>query len=244
MDKTFEGRYHQLEQDHFWFRCRRELIFRIIKNYPGDSMILDVGCSTGILLEQFRDKGHQASKLYGIDKSKVAIEACKRRGLSNSYQLDAEDFNLNETFDIIIASDCLEHLKDEKLAITTWRRHLKKNGLLIVFVPAFNSLWSYHDEVNQHYRRYRKKELIDLIKTKGLNIKKSGYWNSLLFLPIWGIRQVQKLTRRHRQAEEGDLETLPFANDLFYSILKQEEKLFDRYSLPFGVSAYCLATKD
>jgi predicted SAM-dependent methyltransferase len=73
--------------------------------------------------------------------------------------MDAQNITLDEKFDVIIASDCLEHLKEDEKALKNWYELLNKNGVAFIFVPAFMSLWSYHDEYNMHYRRYTNSEL-------------------------------------------------------------------------------------
>ena len=244
MNQKYERAYHELEEEHFWFRSRRELISRIVSEYPKNSKILDVGCSTGILLDLLRKEGFVAENLYGIDISDRAIRTAEERGLKNTFQRDAQRFELAQTFDLVIASDCLEHLKDEAEALSTWFKHLNKDGLLIVFVPAFKSLWSWHDVVNGHCRRYHRKELVGLLESAHFEVVKSGYWNVFLFIPIWVFRQFQKLFKRQPNNEEGDLRSLPFGNNMFYKILKQEEKFFGSISFPFGVSTYSIAKKN
>jgi hypothetical protein len=97
--------------------------------------------------------------------------------------------------------------------------------------------------VNGHQRRYHKRELVHKVESVHFEVLRSGYWNSFLFIPIWMFRQYQRLFRRQPKSREGDLKQLPFANNVFYNILKLEEKLFDSINLPFGVSVYCIANK-
>ena len=130
-----------------------------MKNAPKESLILDIGCSSGIFLKDLERLGFKIENLFGIDISEKAIANCKSNGIQNAFVMDAQNITLLEKFDIIIASDCLEHLQDDIKAINNWKSLLKNGGLMYVFVPAFQSLWSYHDEVNKHFRRYTKIEL-------------------------------------------------------------------------------------
>ena len=244
MDTKFERTYHRLEEEHFWFRSRRELLSNLLRSVPKNSKILDVGCSSGILLDLLRSEGFHANNLYGIDISNKAVALAKDRGFKNVFVKDAQNFQLSEKFDVIIASDCLEHLDYEEMALNTWLRHLNNNGELLVFVPAFQSLWSHHDVVNHHKRRYTRSALVGLFDNSACHVSISGYWNSLLFPVIWMLRKIKNLPSSNSSNASGDLQRLPPLNSAFYTLLKLEEKWFGRFSFPFGVSAYCIVRKD
>src|SRR5690606_25684581 len=99
--------------------------------------ILDIGCSSGILLRELKAQGFHVNKLYGIDISEEAIKNCRAGGIPNAFVMDAQAIDLQDKFDVIIASDCLEHLADDRKAINNWNWLLKPGGQLWVFVPAF-----------------------------------------------------------------------------------------------------------
>lgn len=242
MQKDFEKIYHQLETEHFWFKARRHYILQELKKADRSAKILDIGCSSGILMHQFIEEGFQAENLYGIDISEQAINNSKASGLENTFVMDAQHISLAGPFDIIIASDCLEHLKDEKAALNNWFDLLKPDGLAYVFVPAFMALWSEHDEVNMHYRRYRKSELKNRLIENGFSIERSGYWNFFLFLPVFLIRMLGKLLPA-KKASTGDLDALPRFNGLLLALLQFESKLLSFMNFPVGVSTYCIAKK-
>ena len=117
MEKDFEKKYHDVEIDHWWFKSRRKYLLDLLKDAPKDSKILDIGCSSGIFLNDLENLGFKPENLFGIDISEVAIENCKANGLQHCFVMDAQNITLTETFDIIIASDCLEHLEDDKKAL-------------------------------------------------------------------------------------------------------------------------------
>ena len=185
MEIDYEKRYHEVETKNWWFKSRRMYLLDLLNATPRDSKILDVGCSSGIFLKDLEDLGFQNQCLFGVDISEKAIANCKKNGIQNAFVMDAQNISLTEKFDIIVASDCLEHLQDDKKAIQNWKELLKINGKMYVFVPAFQSLWSYHDEVNRHYRRYTNKELRDKLTNENFEIIKSSYWNFSLFIPVY-----------------------------------------------------------
>lgn len=243
MKKEFERIYHDLEGDNFWFKARRSCICDILRNFPKDSTVLDIGCSSGVLLKELKTQGFDERKLYGIDISEKAIASCRENGFQNTWVMDAQKIQLDQKFDVIIASDCLEHLSDDSKALCQWNRLLIRNGVLIVFVPAFNILWGEHDVENMHFRRYSKKELNEKVTASDLTIMKSSYWNCSLFLPILFVRLLSRF-KISRRTPAGDLRRLGCLNEILFQMLKMENKLLKYCCLPFGVSVYCIAKKD
>lgn len=244
MDKEFENAYHRYENHHFWFRGRRDAILRLTKKYPRDISILDIGCSSGLLLESMQKVGFEKANLYGIDISSEAIYNCREKGLLNCTLDNAErPVTLQQKFDLIIASDCLEHLENDEDSLKKWSGLLKEKGTLIVFVPAYEFLWSRHDEVNFHFRRYTKSLLKKLIKKTDLRLVKCSYWNTILFLPIAVFRILSKFFEPSKTDNNGNIFNLPILNSFFYNILKAENKIINHFDFPFGVSVFCVAEK-
>jgi len=241
MEAQFEDTYHQIETEHFWFKSRRRYIRQLLKDTPKDAKILDIGCSSGILLNELVEDGFKKDNLYGIDVSEKAIANCKSNGIKHAFVMDAQDITLNHNFDVIIASDCLEHLRDDEKALKNWYNLLEETGSLYVFVPAFMSLWSHHDEVNLHYRRYTLSQLKQKLQRTGFEVLKSSYWNFFLFIPVWIFRQIGKLQKT--QKATGDLDGVPAANSLLLGIISLENRLLRWVSFPFGVSTFCIVKK-
>ena len=229
---------------HFWFRSRRNYILQLLKYENRTCKILDVGCSSGLLLNDLANAGFDKNNLYGIDISKKAVENCKKNGLTNCLVMAGENLEFRQTFDIIIASDCLEHIKDDRKALKVWRDHLSDNGKLIVFVPANQKLWSYHDEVNMHYRRYTKEQLISRAKEAKLNLINSGHWNVSLFIPLLVVRKMKTfLFYKKVKSNNGDLYNLGFLNKPLLGLLNLENQLLKYIKAPFGISTYFIAKK-
>ena len=137
MQKAYEERYHQAESDYWWFVGRRQIVRMLVEEEEPDkqSRILEIGCSGGLLMKEFQSLG--LGQPTGIDISAEAIALCRRAGL-DAHRMDAQELALPAaSFDVITASDVLEHLADEEKAAREWRRVLKPGGLLIVFVSRF-----------------------------------------------------------------------------------------------------------
>lgn len=244
MNKDYEKKYHELEDSHFWFKSRRNFIIQLLKDENKNSKILDIGCSSGLLLRELAKNGFNEKNLFGIDISKNAIENCHKNNLNNCFVMSGEHIALNQDFDIIIASDCLEHIENDDKALKNWKDNLKDNGKLYVFVPAFMSLWSNHDVVNMHYRRYTKNQLTNMALKYHLTIKKAGYWNVTLFIPLYIIRKINKLfTTKKLDHTTDDLYHIGLLNKPLLLSLNLENRILKYFKFPFGISTYIVAEK-
>ncbi len=242
MEIEYEKKYHEVETENWWFVSRRRYLLGLLRDAPKDSLLLDIGCSSGIFLKDLERLGFKKENLFGIDISEKAIENCKNNGIQNVFVMDAQKISLTEKFDIIVASDCLEHLRDDIGAIKNWSSLLKTGGMLCVFVPAFQSLWSTHDEVNMHYRRYTNKELEDKLTSEKLTILKSSYWNFSLFIPLYLFRKIDGILSRSKK-KEGQVIEGKITNVVLLQLLLFENRLLKYVNFPFGVSTFCIAKK-
>lgn len=243
MEENYEKKYHDVEKNHWWFKSRRKYLVDLLKEIPIESKILDIGCSSGVFLMDLENLGFNPNNLFGIDISEKAILNSKKNGLLNTFVMDAQNITLNETFDVIVASDCLEHLENETKALKNWKNLLKKEGKMYVFVPAFMSLWSYHDEINMHYKRYTKQELKTGIEKENLEILKASYWNFFLFVPVYIFRKISSLLNNNKSGESDIRIGNPIINKLLLQLIIFENKLLKQINFPFGVSTFCIAKR-
>lgn len=244
MRTDYEQTYHAVEDTHWWFTGRRDMIMRIVAPMQKNIGILEIGCSGGALLRELRLAGF--TDVHGIDVSKKAVEVCKARGLERVSVMDGAHTSFpEESFDVVIASDVLEHINDDAAALREWRRVLKRGGTLLLFVPAHMFLWSAHDEANQHVRRYARKDLLAKVAANGFFLRQSSYWNALLFVPIWVARLVVKMLPVSWGGGGHQLgQTVGMLNVLFSKLLLIENACITRgFSLPFGVSMFVHARK-
>lgn len=243
MEIDYEKKYHEVEKKNWWFVSRRRYLLDLLKDESKESKILDIGCSSGIFLKDLEQLGFKNENLFGIDISEKAIQNCKNNGIQNAFVMDGQDIKLTERFDIIVASDCLEHLENDIKAIQNWNNLLKTGGKMYVFVPAFQSLWSYHDEVNRHFRRYTKKELETKLSSPEFTILKSSYWNFTLFLPVYIFRKLSSFLPKSKK-EKGQIVENEWANQFLLFLILVENKLLNFINFPFGVSTFCIVKKE
>lgn len=231
-----------VEETHWWFVGRRRLFRRELEraDIPPGATILDVGTSTGANLRLLRNLGY--ARVTGLDVSPDAIRFCESKGLGPVHQGDVCAIPFPDGhFDLVLATDVIEHVEDEPRALAEIRRVLAPGGRVLLTVPAFQSLWGLQDEVALHQRRYRRGPLVDLVRRAGLQPRRAFYFNYLLFGPIWLARRVMRAARI-RVRSEGEVNTLAL-NVLLTAIFTLDVWSAPVVRPPFGVSILVLADR-
>lgn len=235
---------YQNEDSYWWFTARNiiisKIINKIIPSLSKQSKILDIGCGTGGFAS-YISKDYDISCL---DTSTTALDYCKKRGLSNLYNSTiAELPDEAKPFDAAIMLDVLEHIEDDKSALKDVHGILKEGGYYIMSVPAYKWMWSKHDEIHMHYRRYTKKEVTNLIEKAGFEIKYSSHFNSFLFLPAFLKRKLDKITGKEEKHKDPVDKVSDGMNSLFHKIFSFESKFLPAVSFPIGLSIIVIAQK-
>lgn len=232
----------KIEETHWWFVGRRKFFSREIGKLglESDSRILDVGTSTGTNLRMLRELGY--SQYVGLDFSLEAIRFCRNKGLGEVINGDIKNLPFPDGyFDLVLATDIVEHIDDDGKAMSEISRVLKKGGHALITVPAFMSLWGLQDDVSHHQRRYRIPQMSDLITKTDLTLRKSHYFNFILFAPIWLARQMIR-TFKVRLESENQLNSR-IINCILTMIFDIDLKVSGSIRPPFGVSILSLARK-
>lgn len=233
--------------DHnWWFLGRKKIILSVLrqagftKNHP--KKILDLGCGTGSTLLKLKEWGWAV----GMDISPLALSYSQQRGVGPLVESSAQALPFKAgSFDLILGLDILEHLDDDLGALREIFSVLKPGGYALITVPAFKFLWSQHDELNYHRRRYVLNELRSRLETAGFILSRATYMNSLLFLPIFFIRWLKNhVLIRPKDGPLSDVKGhWPWVNSLLYFIFGLEANILSFMNLPFGVSCLGLARK-
>lgn len=247
MDKNYYVEYFDLERNNWWFKARQEIIRDQILQVIGSNRnlnILNIGVATGATSVMLNEFGTVKSVEYDTDcfnfvKEKLSLD------LEQGSILDLR-FEPN-TYDLVCAFDVIEHVEDDKSAINEMLRVCKPGGFTFVTVPAFMSLWSQHDVVNHHFRRYKLNQLKQLFQ-QNASILNLSYFNALLFLPIYSVRILGKifpfLFKREGSGSDFGMFKSEILNKLFYRIFILEKYYLNlKLKFPLGVSAFVLATK-
>lgn len=222
------------DERHWWYRGRRRVLHAELDRValPPDARILDAGCGSGRMLDELRSRG----TVIGVDANADAVAATRRRGhAARRCAIEQMPF-ADATFDLVTCLDVIEHTPDDRRTLRELRRVTRPGGTLVVTVPAYQSLWSAHDVVNGHYRRYRMPELRAAAQEAGWCHLRDSYFNALLLGPAAVVR----LTRRGSGADSARSElglTPGWLNGVLEWPLRVEAAMLRGGArLPFGLS--------
>jgi SAM-dependent methyltransferase len=230
----------ETESRHWWFVARRILLSSIISRMglPLNIRILEVGAGTGGNLEMLSRFGHVSAM--EMDGTARAIAKKKTRGCFDirSGSCPSSIPFPEAAFDLICLFDVLEHIEEDVASLTALKRLLTPQGRILLTVPAYQWLWSEHDEFLHHKRRYLASDLRERIEGAGLQIEKLSYFNTLLF-PLAVIARAKDRLFNAASASGTSIPVAPI-NKFFYLVFSAERFLLRMFSLPFGVSLYAI----
>lgn len=240
MDRVVYDQMAALDQRHWWYRARREVIAALIRRRvqpPADARLLEIGCGTGHNLEMLRQFG----TVDALEVDETARTLAEKRLGKTVFSAPLPDLAgiPERSYDVVAAFDVIEHIPDDVAAVSAMARLLKPRGKLVMTVPAHQWMWSAHDVVNHHQRRYSKAGLKRLLNGSPLKLESIGYFNSLLFPVAVAERFASKL----RGKEDADLGLPPAPiNQALERIFAAERGLVGRVPLPPGLSLFAVAS--
>lgn len=202
MDRDYELQTHRAEDRHWWYRGRRTVLERVIAGLPlpARPRILDAGCGSGRNMVDLSRHG----PVTGVELSETSVEIARGRGVGEVLAGSVLEMPFDaDSFDLAVSLDVIEHLEDDLAALRELRRTVAPGGLLLVTVPAYPWLWSAHDEINHHYRRYTRRSLQCVAEQAGWQQLRTTYFNSLL-LPVAIVLRV--LERWNTKPTESSLD--------------------------------------
>jgi SAM-dependent methyltransferase len=243
VDPSLFATFAAVERRPWWFTARRDIVLAVAGRFlPEGAAILDVGCGTGYFLEGAGSR----YDAWGVDPSPLAVALCRARGLERVVEGSAYDLSAvaDRRFEAAFFLDVIEHLDDDARALREALRVLAPGGLVIITVPAFMFLWSEHDVVNQHRRRYRRPQLAALLREVGLGVERLTYFNFFLFPLATADRLASRLAGRRVEAELTV--PRPWVNRLMGGTFRSERwRVADpgRGAFPFGLSLLAVGRK-
>ncbi len=235
----------RLEDEHWWFKGRRDIIKAVLEKYLAkDSVVVEIGCGTG---GNLRGLAREYPRIFGIEIEEDAVSLAKQMAAIDVYQGDYREILHNrwEEIDAVIMADVIEHVEKDCEFVQTVLENLVTGAHLLITVPAHGFLWSEHDEALGHYRRYSGNELLATVLQKGnAEVVMFTPFNTILFPLIAGIRLVKKAFK-HKGGKKSDLkEYSPLLNAILYKLFSREAFLLKRsVVMPFGCSYLVLLRK-
>lgn len=247
MKTYFIKELSEIEADHWWLKSKTRLIghyiLKEIRSTKKKLKILDIGAGPGSVLGDLIGK----ASLTALDINKESLAIIKKKGVENLIQADFTQFNTfkRNFYDIVVASDIIEHIKDDLLALQKVNLMLKKKGVFIIHVPANQKLFSYWDTALGHYRRYDLDELIVLLKSTGYTIVTASYRITALSFLVNIYRSFKGQTMKRKKNIKSDFQDLSILNPLLYLYTLIEDFFIFKLGLklPFGLSIFIIAQK-
>ncbi len=239
---------HQLsfeqEINHWWIRTRFLYIDKAIRRLAKKFTHIDAlefGCGTGQNLYYISQSSPYRARItsaVGID-SQIGNKQTPVWG-TGKVQLLQHIPDASQQANLLLAMDVLEHIQNDQAALEEWKKYLAPDGIALITVPAFQMLWSYQDQFLGHYRRYNRRDVMELARKCGFEVLYCRYIFSWAF-PIVFI--TRKIFFRKRKALSADLKpTMPLLNWLFYLAGKIEYLV--RADFLLGTSVVAIVRKN
>lgn len=241
MDPTAYESMSAVEDRHWWFVARRRIIASLIERFvrpPAGAKVLEAGCGTGGNLALLARYGKLDAFEY--DPAARAKAAAKQVAEIDFGALPDQVARVDGSYDLIALLDVLEHIEEDKASLARLGGLLREDGKLVLTVPAVPSLWSEHDVIHHHHRRYTRRSLEQCIAAAGLKVERIGYFNSLLFPVAWLQRQAQRLTGRH-----AALDAIPgkLLNTALERVFGLERHILGKVDMPIGLSLFAVVSR-
>lgn len=251
MEKNIYDYYMEsnIQESHWWFKSRNNIILAVLKNnlYNHDIntyKILDVGCGLGQIFPIFRKFG----QVEGIEKNSHFVRVLKNKYPDIKVQnAEFPNPNLeNKKFNLISMFDSLEHIDNPSNILRVANNILKKDGALLVTVPAYTWMWSNIDKLGHHFRRYNKNTLKLEIEKEGFKCIYMSYFMTILFPIVIIYRKViQKLFFKKNKLDDLELKKpINILNKFLYHIMSIETYFIQRnISFTYGLSIISIFKK-
>jgi SAM-dependent methyltransferase len=195
MDRDYELQTHRAEDRHWWYRGRRTVLNGVIKRLglPEHARILDAGCGSGRNMVELSRFG----TVSGVELSPASVTLARERHAGEVVEGSVLEMPFADaSFDLAATLDVIEHLEDDVTALRELRRVVAPGGVLLATVPAYQWLWSGHDEINHHFRRYTRSSLARAGEQAGWREVRATYFNSLLLPIAILLRVLERFSRR------------------------------------------------
>lgn len=240
MDANYARQYRELFERHWWWRAREELILATLESLRPKKdwgPILDVGCGDGLFFEKLQGFG----SVEGIEMDSTGVTSGGRWAEQIQLRPFDNTFEPQQRYGLILMLDVLEHLADPLTSLRRAVELLRPHGRILITVPAFSLLWTSHDDLNHHYRRYTRRSLAALARQSGARILRERYffqWMSPVKLAV------HFKERFIPAAPVIPRVPAPWLNRCLYRLSVTEQRILGKLPIPFGSSLLVIAGRD
>ena len=234
----------ELEDSLWWLQGRKHIIRNFLEEAGIEKKlekIMDVGCGSG---GNFDILAEFASTVLGVDRSHSLVERARSRGIARVvYEEDFFNLPDYDNIDVFTLFDVLEHIKDDIEFFKKLKRIAPPGHKVLISVPACQFLYSDHDRLLHHYRRYSRKTLDSLLRNNGYEIIRSRYFMFFLFPFALMSRFKEQILRllRKKQTSVNLGEVPHWLNRILTKILYIESRIARYFRFPIGLWIFVLA---
>jgi len=245
MDRIAFDSMLALQSSHWWYRGRRAILRAAISRLvspPDGARILEAGCGPGGNLALLSEFGN----VDAFDPDSWAV-ARAGEGHGTARVLEgglpgAIPVPFDGPYDLIAALDVVEHLDQPVAALAALVSRLGPAGRMLLTVPAYPWMFSSHDRLHHHKRRYTRATLRHDLEQAGLTPLFLGHFNALLLAPAVALRFAQRLFPRLEGGDERHGSS-GRVNEMLAIMFAAEAPMVTRLALPIGLSILCIAQK-
>jgi len=232
------------QESHWWFAARRQILRTQLRQLqlPADADILEVGSGTGANVAMLAEFG----RVLGLEMNGEAITLAEaastgaRERVRFLHGRCPEDLPAKAgSFDLICLFDVLEHIQNDRDTLAALLPLLRPGGRILLTVPAYQWMWSPHDEHLHHHRRYGHTAFLKICDQAGLRVERVSHFNTLLF-PLACLTRAWDIARGRMSGATRTPH--PLLNTLLRRVFALERHLLAAVSLPFGLSLLAVAT--
>lgn len=230
-----------IEDTLWWLTGRKTIIQKYLQAALQKGVIkkiMDIGCGSGgnfDVLSKFGD-------VMGVERSVTLAKRAKYRNIASIvYNKDFFEIDFEEDINLFTLFDVLEHIQDDSAFISRLAKKACPNHMLLISVPACKFLYSQHDQILHHYRRYSKKELQALLQHNGYEIIVSSYFMFFFFPAALLLRLKEKYLSLKNQTQINIGKAPTCLNKLLINVMRAEAFLSQFVSFPIGLWIFVLA---
>ena len=239
MDPRYGERYRELYQKHWWWRARTEFVLSVLRRLQprrGWETILDIGCGDGLFFDQLSQFGD----VEGVESCPELVSPDNiYRSRIHVRPFDG-DFQPQKRYSLVLMLDVLEHFENPVAALRHVVELLSEDGMLVVTVPAFMTLWTNHDVLNHHFTRYTRASFSEVAHESCLEVLEARYFYHWTCPMKLGLALAERVFRTN-----PELPSVPagWINEILYWISKVEQKTLSKLPVPFGSSLIVVGVK-
>lgn len=221
---------------HWYYSSKAKAMIRLLGGMK-PATILDVGAGSGFFSRHLL--AHTTAKeAWCVDISYEADSDSSEAGKAVHYRRSIEAVDA----DLVLLMDVLEHVDNDVALLKEYVDKVPSGSRFLITVPAFQFLWSGHDDFLEHKRRYTLSQLEDAVRSAGLAVKQGSYYFGMVFPIAASIRLAQKASSEGKTARSQLTKHHPFINTALKALCYAELP-FMKFNRIAGLTVFCLAEK-